>query len=803
MGQILPTWRGRFARPRGLGEGAPVRQFIPLLALLFVLGPLGCEGADSENSSTLEVSRETEAVEDVTAAEATFVGTLRCAECHTDAAEAWSGSHHDLAMVVASASSILGDFEDVETSLGGDKWGFHREGDAFVVTHTPSDGPTERRRVEATFGVTPLQQLLVPEPGGRLQAWPIAWDSRPKQVGGQRWFSIHGDEQIPSGDPLHWQGGAMNWNSQCAACHSTALVKSFDDARDRFDTTSVEINVGCEACHGPGSAHSSWAVSSPTERGADPGLPVAFEAWSADHWARQGQARIATREVPRVEDHQLDTCAPCHSRRAQLKAEPAIGAALLDGYSPRLLDETLYFDDGQIRDEVYVWGSFIQSRMHEMGVRCADCHDPHSLSLRREGNALCTGCHASEAFDVPTHRGHDGLVGKGTECVDCHMPERTYMVVDPRRDHSFPIPRPLRSHALGTPDACGGCHADRGAAWAANEISNWRGDRPEKPHWSDGLVTDGERRVDPERWLGLAYREDLPDWVRGSGWSRYAAEAQGAPPLALLQERFASGGALERLGLIDVAERLSPMHRLSLLRPVLDDPLLALRLRAAQALADLPADRLRPADRAALARALREARAANEANAERPEAQVALGLQALRYGDAASAREAYEKALARAPFFVPARVNLADLARSEGNEREAIEQLRAALEYVPEDGLVRYALGLALHRAGEAEGALRELEQASESAPLDPRITLGYALALDGQGRRSETLGVLGSAIDEGRGDGALYQALVSFLREEGRMSEARARAEAWLTAYPDDPQARSVLGDGGGIPPG
>ena len=224
-----------------------MHQFIPLLALFFALGPLGCEGTDSDNSSTLEVSRETEAVEDVSAAEATFVGTQRCAECHTDAAQAWSGSHHDLAMVVASASSILGDFEDVETSLGGDKWGFHREGDAFVVTHTPSDGPTERRRVEATFGVTPLQQLLVPEPGGRLQAWPIAWDSRPKQVGGQRWFSIHGDEQIPSGDPLHWQGGAMNWNSQCAACHSTALVKSFDDARDRFDTTSVEINVGCEA----------------------------------------------------------------------------------------------------------------------------------------------------------------------------------------------------------------------------------------------------------------------------------------------------------------------------------------------------------------------------------------------------------------------------------------------------------------------------------------------------------------------------------------------------------------------------
>ena len=788
-----------------------MRPFISLSVLVVILMLLGCERIDDENSSTLEVADASEsgaqALTEKTKNEAdgllAFVGTARCSKCHSDAAEAWAGSHHDRAMETASPASVLGNFDGTEHLFGGERWGFYREGEAYFVTHTPREGETARRRVEATFGVAPLQQLLVPETGGRLQAWPIAWDARPVEEGGQRWFSIHGEEEIPLGDPLHWQSGAMNWNSQCASCHSTALVKGFDDAADRFETTSFEIDVGCEACHGPGGAHAEWATGSTANRGDDPGLPVSFESWSADHWRRPGQASIAIRQVPRVRDQQLDTCGPCHSRRSQLVAEPVIGTPLMDGHSPRLLDEALYFDDGQIRDEVYVWGSFIQSRMHQMGVRCADCHDPHSLTLRREGNALCAGCHAPEAYDVPLHRGHEGVVGAGSDCVDCHMPERIYMVVDPRRDHSFPIPRPMRSEALGAPDVCTGCHSKQSADWASKAIARWRNGRPQKPHWSDGLVTEGARRTDPERWLGLASNEGLPDWVRGSGWSRYAAEAQGAPPIELLEERFSNGGALEKLGLIEVIERLAPVHRLRLLRPVLEDPLLALRLRAAQALGDLPTDRLRPADRAALARALREARAANVANAERPEAQVALGLQALRYGDAAGARAAYQKALARAPYFVPARVNLADLARAEGNESEAIDQLRGALEYVPEDGLVRYALGLALHRAGDAEGALRELDRASARTPLDPRITLGFALALDGQGRRTEALKVLAAAIDEGRGDGSLYHALVSVLRAEGRLREARTRVGAWLEAYPDDPQARAMLGELGEIPSG
>ena len=58
------------------------------------------------------------------------------------------------------------------------------------------------------------------------------------------------------------------------------------------------------------------------------------------------------------------------------------------------------------------------------------------------------------------------------------MPARTYMVVDPRRDHSLRVPRPDLSAALGTPNACTGCHRDRPAQWAADRVKAWGGTRP-------------------------------------------------------------------------------------------------------------------------------------------------------------------------------------------------------------------------------------------------------------------------------------------------------------------------------------
>jgi len=375
------------------------------------------------------------------------------------------------------------------------------------------------------------------------------------------------------------------------------------------------------------------------------------------------------------------------------------------------------------------------------------------------------------------------------------MPERIYMQVDGRRDHSFPIPRPDRSVVLGVPNACGSCHPDRGDDWATAQIDSWREAGTSRPtDWSDHLVSGTEVRSDSRRWLEIALDSSNTALVRANAWARYADEAEESPPVEILRERLRDGTSLERLALIDVARRLAPEIRTPLLRPLLEDERLVIRAYAAEALVDSPAELWRPADRAVLARALREYRATQEANAERPEAQVSLGLLSVQYGELDAARIAYQRAIKSAPYFVPAYANLADLERMQGRSAESVAALRRAVELAPDDARIHFALGLALHRAGELEEGLSQLARAARAAPDAPRLVLGWALALDAAGRRSEAISVLADAIDRGVMNGDLQHALVTLLRDQGELERARARADVWLRSQPGDPRAAAIL---------
>ncbi len=828
------TMRARTSgeRPDGCARRAIVRAGVPLGRAAVLLLPFlllgGCEEAgpsslagERDRASGAGVRAEpvarVEAVIEATrdprpfaepgpGVRADFVGSRRCATCHPAESARWRGSHHDRAMEAPTRDSLEGDFDAIDLRVGDDRYGFDRVGDDLYVTRQEGGSEVvDRRQVVATFGVTPLQQVLVTGQGGRLHAWPIAWDARPANAGGARWYALV--DESPSAlpeDPLHVDGPAFEWNAQCASCHSTDLRKAFDVEANTYATTWAEMDVGCEACHGPGQAHVSWAelaesdrapVSAAVRSKGEVGLVVRFDPWSPEAWQRENAARIASRVQPLRFDQQLEICAPCHSRRATLLDPAPVGTAFLDGHAPRLMEAGLYFDDGAIRDEVYVWGSFMQSRMAAAGVRCSDCHDPHALTLRREGNALCHGCHAPEVFDAPAHRGHADSEGPGTGCIDCHMPARTYMGVDARRDHAFSMPRPARSEALGAPDACRGCHVELTVEEAEATLAGWRGQRPAKANWADRLVVGGRARWDAQRWAEVALAVDSPDIVRGGAWRRFAEEASSLADRAEIARRFEQGGPLERLGLIDLARRLTGRERARLLAPLLEDSRRAIRIASAEALSEEGTEGLRPAERSALGRALREYRAAQEANGERPESGTHLALLALRQGDRALARALLERTVERAPYFVPARVNLADLARLEGDENEAIHQLREALLRVPGDVGVRRAYAFALHRSGDREGALVELERAHRDAPADASVALAYALALDGVGRREQALAELAEALDRGLDAPDLHHAMVSLALSAGRVEVAQSRLAAWRAAHPDDPRLPAASG--------
>ncbi len=661
-----------------------------------------------------------------------WVGAARCAECHPAETAAWRGSHHDRAMQVAGEDTLLGDFDGARFEHFGAVTTFSRHDGRFVVRTEGPDGALHDYEVAYAFGVEPLQQLLIAFPGGRLQALGIAWDSRPAAAGGQRWFHLHPGERVPPEDVLHWTKPSQNWNSQCAECHSTNLRKGYDAGRDAWTTTWSDPDVACEACHGPGGSHVAWAEA--TASGAVPGagasgLSVRLRRSPPGSWAFAPGAAIARRATPLPDHAELETCAPCHARRSTLREDGRPGEPLLDTHRPALLDADLYEADGQMREEVYEYGSFLQSRMHAAGVTCSDCHDPHSLRLRGEGNAVCAQCHRPASFDTPAHQHHEPG-SAGARCAACHMPARTYMGIDVRHDHSFRVPRPDLSVWLGTPDACTDCHGERDPRWAADAVARWFPDgRRGSFHYGQALDAGRRGAHGSERALvEVAADAAQPALVRASA-------------LALLRPRSSDGAdavraaladpdPLVRLGALEAAAGLEPGARLAAAAPLLRDPRRAVRVAAARMLAEVPPGLWHPADRSALAEALAEYRAAQLVYAERPEARVSLGALHATFGEVDAARREYETALRLAPWFVPTYVNLADLERAAGRDEQAESLLRRALAVAPDLAETHYALGLTLVRLGRHAEALPELERAAALAPDSPRFALTRALLL-------------------------------------------------------------------------
>ena len=721
----------------------------------------------------------------------TFVGWQRCAPCHAEETKRWTGSHHDLAMQEANEKTVLGRFDGGSLTQGGVTSTFSRRDGTFIIRTDGPDGTLHDYEVAYTFGVDPLQQYLIRMPGGRLQATTVAWDSRPAERGGQRWFALHGDERIPPTDPLHWTGPAQNWNDRCARCHSTDLRKRYSAAEDRYDTKWSDIDVACEACHGPGSAHVAWAEK-PEPRPDDPkkGLPVQLA--EPGRWEFSDQSGIARRIPARTSHAEVETCAPCHSRRGDLTDDALPGQPLLDHYIPALLDEQLYFADGQIDDEVYEWGSFLQSRMFQAGVTCSDCHDPHALTLRAEGNAVCAQCHLPARFDIPEHHFHPAG-SPGAQCVSCHMPKRTYMVVDDRHDHGFRVPRPDLAAVTGAPDVCTSCHTDKTAAWAAGVIAQRPGPhRAGAPHWSQALAAGRRRGADAEsRLVALVRDQSAPDIVRASA-VRLLAERPGPAALAAVSEAAADGSPpLLRFAATDALQGGDPRVITPIVAPRLADPLGTIRMSAGQTLLGKPEGQLSEEQRASLERTLADYRALMLANADRPESHMNLARLDVDRGAPAAAEAELRTTIRRWPYFQPAWVNLADVLRTQDRDPEGEKVLRQAIATDDRNAAAHHALALLLVRRRDVPQAVSEFERASTLAPENVQYAYVYGVALNSVGRTDDALEVLRSAYERQPGEPSLLQALATISRDAGRMDEARRWASALAELTPWDQGAR------------
>lgn len=706
-----------------------------------------------------------------TAAPATFVDETRCASCHPTEHQAWTGSHHDRAMEEASASTVLGDFSGATFAHDGIESRFLQRDGAFWINAVGPDGNPADFRARYTFGVAPLQQYLLELPGGRLQAYTVAWDVERK-----RWFDLYPQERIDFHDELHWTNPSQNWNYMCAECHSTGLRKNFDAASGTYKTSYARVDVGCQACHGPGSRHLQWAErhTARPARAADTGLEVDLAARDANI--------------------QIEGCARCHSRRAVFWGDYRYGARLMDTHLPALLEQGLYHADGQILGEVYEYGSFLQSRMYAKGVRCSDCHDPHTAKLRSAGNALCAICHNAEApkardsidsaglkhkdYDSPAHHFH--RPGEpGSQCVDCHMAARTYMVIDPRRDHSFRIPRPDLSVKLATPNACNSCHASKSPKWASDAVARRYGpSRRQESHFGEALWAGRTRRVDAtSRLASLARDSAQPDIARATAMQLLRLYP-GQTANEVFRDALSHSDPLIRHAALEGLEALPHPQRTAQAVPLLGDPVRAVRIEAARLLASFAPGQLDQAARPAFDAALAEYVAAQHENADRPEAHLNLGglYASLRKPDQAEAE--YRKAIELDPAFVPAYVNLADLQRATGLEQQAELTLRGGLRAAPTNASLHHALGLSLIRQKRSPQALAELALAAKQAPDDPHYAYVYGIALHDLGKSRESMSVLETALARYPGDRDLLAALASYVQDSGDAQAAARYSE-------------------------
>ena len=673
-------------------------------------------------------------------AKASYVGRQSCAQCHQPETAAWTGSDHDLAMDLATDATVLADFNDTTYERLGERTRFFRAGERYMVNAEGPDGKYHDYEVKYVFGVRPLQQYMVEFPDGRVQVLRVSWDVNKKE-----WFHVAPadapDERFKPDDPFHWTGLTQNWNTMCAECHVTDYHKNYDLATNSYHSEFKEIDVSCETCHGPGSLHVELA-----------------EAKSL-FWDREVGYGLTNKLKGATNVHQVETCAPCHSRRAIIHPNYRAGDSYYQHFELTLLENRIYHADGQIEDEDYEFGSFTQSRMYREGVRCSDCHNPHSLKLKFEGNRLCAQCHLPGKYDGAVHHHHANAApgAPETQCVTCHMPDTVYMGIDARRDHSIRVPRPDLTASIGTPNACNRCHTApaENAQWAADAVVKWYGPkRPDDPHYAHAIAAG--RRRDPAGdalLCDVMQRANSPDIVRATVielLQGYGSQSSEQARVAALDDRspLVRAAAVRSVGAQSIEELIDRVA------PKLEDAERTVRMAAANRLV-ADAGAMAKQLGGALAAAVRDYRQGQSVHLDRAQSHRNLANVSMQMGDVEAAVASFRTAIRQEPYLTGPRTELSQLLariaedpnrrgplqRSASPEEirrlreEEIELLRRDMKLLPEDAGPHFHCGTLLYLLEKVDEARKEIVEACRLAPNEYEYWLWLALICEKQQR--------------------------------------------------------------------
>jgi len=710
---------------------------------------------------------------------AEYVGKEACIECHEAEYNDWLGSDHDLAMDYANDSTVLGDFNDAILERDGQVHKFYKKGKQFFVLTDGEDGQMREYEVKYVFGHYPIQDYLVEFPGGRLQTLSLTWNSKDNY-----WFymadSVYRSMGVDHNNWLHWTNQAQNWNSMCADCHSTHLQKGYDMESDSYHTTWSEIDVSCEACHGPASEHLKWAKLADYARQdfINYGLPIKTSGINNQEY--------------------VDNCARCHSRRSIMGDFDPHSKSIYNHVNPSLPTEPNWHIDGQIKEEDYVYASFTQSRMFMNDVQCNDCHNVHSGKLILQGNALCLQCHKADDYDTKSHTfhkgyGEDGLalvsdagvkfeVGSGTECINCHMHGQNFMGVDYRRDHSFRIPRPDLSEKNGSPNACIQCHQDKTNKWAQNNIGKWFGiSRPYQ--YGEAFSAAIQENPDADKKLRDIIQNDLyPPNIKSLAINYLTNNPANDSIINQSLQSLEPSIRMAAIARYNIVNEKS----LDIIFSLLYDETKAVRLEAMNRISSLDST-LIPANYKEVYKNIKAERFdALKYNSDFPIGKFNLANYYYQQKDYKKSEEYYLKSIEQDDELNIAQINLSFLYSAMGEPLKAEDILEKYIETNPDNADALYNYGLILSENKKYKKSLEYLIKASGKMPNNSRVDYNIAMLLDFFGDQTKAEEYLKKAIAKDNTNFSNYSNLLNFYSQHKMGKQAQVLTNEMRLKFPE-----------------
>ena len=553
--------------------------------------------------------------------------------------------------------------------------------------------------------------------------------------------------------------------------HSTNVRKNYDEKNHSYTTKYSIINVNCEACHGSGKQH----VTDIEKLG--------------DEYVSSGSFQMTSKTAPK---ELVDQCARCHMRREQFSESFNFEGTMLDHYYPQLIQERIYQADGQISDEVYVYGSFVQSKMYQNDITCTNCHNAHSLKLKFDGNKLCAQCHVPEKYDTPKHHFHP-LNTESSKCINCHMTGRFYMGNDFRRDHSFRVPRPDLSVKYGTPNACTGCHKDKDDKWAAKSFTKLFG-KVDSIHFSEKLAPGITMQTDGHLGLiDLMNDKKQPEIVRASATkalSNYNSQNFIEEYIKMLND----DSAIVRGASVDVLSLINNSDYTSYFLTLLEDEKRSVRVKAFFGLGTLAENQIPEVYKESYQKVKREFWTHLKTNADFVGARIKRGDYYIKQRKLDKAIQSYESALEIDNINNQIRVNLATLYYNNKQYSEAENTYKEIIKQEPEFGPVYYSLALLYGELNRVDDAINQLKKAVRIMPKNIRVYYNLGLLYDKKQdfKNAEKSFISGLKVDAN--NESLLYALAYIYSKSNQKEKAKNIVKRLVDLYPNNQQYKSFL---------